>query len=54
MAARRIDGKAVAAAVRRRVAAEVASFAEERGRTPQLTTVIVGDDPASEVYVRWL
>ena len=52
MAARTIDGKAVAAVVRRRVAAEVASFAEERGRTPQLTTVIVGDDPASEVYVR--
>jgi methylenetetrahydrofolate dehydrogenase (NADP+)/methenyltetrahydrofolate cyclohydrolase len=47
-----IDGKAVAAAVRQQVAAEVAVFAEERGRAPQLTTVIVGDDPASEVYVR--
>ncbi len=52
MAARVIDGKAVAAAVRGQVATEVASFAAERGRTPQLTTVIVGDDPASEVYVR--
>lgn len=52
MAARVIDGKAVAAAVRGQVAAEVASFAAERGRTPLLTTVIVGDDPASEVYVR--
>jgi methylenetetrahydrofolate dehydrogenase (NADP+)/methenyltetrahydrofolate cyclohydrolase len=51
MAARVIDGKAVAAAVRERVAAEVAQFGEERGRTPQLVTVIVGDDPASEVYV---
>jgi methylenetetrahydrofolate dehydrogenase (NADP+)/methenyltetrahydrofolate cyclohydrolase len=50
--ARVIDGKAVAAAVRQQVAAEVAVFAEERGRAPQLTTVIVGDDPASEVYVR--
>ena len=52
MAARVIDGKAVAAAVRQRVAAEVSAFAEEDGRTPQLVTVIVGDDPASEVYVR--
>jgi len=51
MAARTIDGKAVAAAVRERVAAEVAGFEEERGRIPQLVTVIVGDDPASEVYV---
>ncbi len=51
MAARIIDGKAVAAAVRERVAAEVVEFDRERGRTPQLVTVIVGDDPASEVYV---
>ncbi len=51
MAARIIDGKAVAAAVRERVAAEVTEFDRERGRIPQLVTVIVGDDPASEVYV---
>jgi methylenetetrahydrofolate dehydrogenase (NADP+) / methenyltetrahydrofolate cyclohydrolase len=51
MAARIIDGKAVAAAVRERVAAEVAAFDGERGRTPVLATVIIGDDPASEVYV---
>jgi methylenetetrahydrofolate dehydrogenase (NADP+)/methenyltetrahydrofolate cyclohydrolase len=51
MSARIIDGKAVAAAVRERVAAEVAAFEAERGRTPVLVTVIVGDDPASEVYV---
>jgi methylenetetrahydrofolate dehydrogenase (NADP+) / methenyltetrahydrofolate cyclohydrolase len=51
MAARTIDGKAVAAAVRERVAAEVIEFEKERGRIPQLVTVIVGDDPASEVYV---
>ena len=51
MSARIIDGKAVAAAVRSRVAAEVAAFEAERGRTPVLVTVIVGDDPASEVYV---
>lgn len=52
MAARIIDGKAVAAAVRARVAGEVASFEAEHGRTPLLVTVIVGDDPASEVYVK--
>ncbi|HVY77128.1 MAG TPA: bifunctional methylenetetrahydrofolate dehydrogenase/methenyltetrahydrofolate cyclohydrolase FolD [Solirubrobacterales bacterium] len=51
MAARVIDGKAVAAAVRERVAAAVLEFERERGRVPQLTTAIVGDDPASEVYV---
>jgi methylenetetrahydrofolate dehydrogenase (NADP+)/methenyltetrahydrofolate cyclohydrolase len=52
MAARIIDGKAVAATVRGRVADEVASFEAEHGRTPLLVTVIVGDDPASEVYVK--
>jgi methylenetetrahydrofolate dehydrogenase (NADP+)/methenyltetrahydrofolate cyclohydrolase len=52
VAARVIDGKAVAAAVRQQVATEVSAFAAERGRSPLLTTVIVGDDPASEVYVR--
>lgn len=52
MAARVIDGKAVAASVRERVAVEVATFAAEHGRAPLLVTVIVGDDPASEVYVR--
>ena len=51
MSARIIDGKAVAAAVRERVATEVTAFEAERGRTPVLVTVIVGDDPASEVYV---
>jgi methylenetetrahydrofolate dehydrogenase (NADP+)/methenyltetrahydrofolate cyclohydrolase len=52
MPARIIDGKAVAAVVRARVAGEVASFEAEHGRTPLLVTVIVGDDPASEVYVK--
>ncbi len=52
MAARIIDGKAVAASVRERVAAEVAAFVAERGRSPVLATVIAGDDPASQVYVR--
>jgi methylenetetrahydrofolate dehydrogenase (NADP+) / methenyltetrahydrofolate cyclohydrolase len=51
VSARIIDGKAIAAVVRERVAAEVKDFESERGRTPVLVTVIVGDDPASEVYV---
>lgn len=52
MAARLIDGKQVAAAVRERVAAGVEAFASERGRPPALATVLVGEDPASEIYVR--
>jgi methylenetetrahydrofolate dehydrogenase (NADP+)/methenyltetrahydrofolate cyclohydrolase len=47
-----IDGKAVAARVRERVAAEVPALAERLGRPPGLATVLVGDDPASRVYVR--
>jgi methylenetetrahydrofolate dehydrogenase (NADP+)/methenyltetrahydrofolate cyclohydrolase len=52
LAARVIDGKQVAGAVRRRVAAGVEVFTEERGRPPALATVLVGEDPASEIYVR--
>ncbi|HEX6228015.1 MAG TPA: bifunctional methylenetetrahydrofolate dehydrogenase/methenyltetrahydrofolate cyclohydrolase FolD [Solirubrobacterales bacterium] len=52
MAARLIDGKAVAAEVRERVAAEVESFKEESGREPTLATVLVGEDPASQIYIR--
>jgi methylenetetrahydrofolate dehydrogenase (NADP+)/methenyltetrahydrofolate cyclohydrolase len=47
-----IDGKAVAARVRERIAAEVPALAESLGRPPGLATVLVGDDPASHVYVR--
>jgi methylenetetrahydrofolate dehydrogenase (NADP+) / methenyltetrahydrofolate cyclohydrolase len=46
-----IDGKAVAADVRARVAAEVEEFEAEYGFRPGLATVLVGDDPASHVYV---
>ena len=52
MAARIIDGKAVGAAVRERVREDVIAYEAEAGRVPNLVTVIVGDDPASEVYVR--
>ncbi|HYE45921.1 MAG TPA: bifunctional methylenetetrahydrofolate dehydrogenase/methenyltetrahydrofolate cyclohydrolase FolD [Caulobacter sp.] len=47
-----IDGKAVAAGLRERVAAEVAVLKAERGVTPGLAVVLVGEDPASQVYVR--
>lgn len=50
MAARLIDGKAVATEVRAEVGREVTAFAEA-GRVPGLATVIVGDDPASKIYV---
>ena len=52
MAARAIDGKAVAAAVRERVKVDVAAFEAETGRVPALATVLVGEDPASEIYIR--
>jgi methylenetetrahydrofolate dehydrogenase (NADP+)/methenyltetrahydrofolate cyclohydrolase len=51
MAAKIIDGKAVAARVRAEVAKEVEAFVAEYGRPPGLATVLVGEDPASAVYV---
>lgn len=51
MPAELIDGKKVSAEVRAQIALEVAEFVREGGRTPVLATVIVGEDPASEVYV---
>lgn len=52
MAARRIDGKAAAQAIRDRVAALVPEFQRKAGRPPGLATVLLGEDPASAVYVR--
>jgi methylenetetrahydrofolate dehydrogenase (NADP+)/methenyltetrahydrofolate cyclohydrolase len=52
MTARRIDGKAVALAVREKAAAAAAQFRAQTGRSPGLATVLVGEDPASAVYVR--
>jgi methylenetetrahydrofolate dehydrogenase (NADP+)/methenyltetrahydrofolate cyclohydrolase len=52
MTATRIDGKAFAAGVRARVAERVARLKEEQGIVPGLAVVLVGEDPASEVYVR--
>ncbi len=52
MTATIIDGKAFAATVREKVAAHVADLKEEHGITPGLAVVLVGEDPASQVYVR--
>jgi len=52
MSARIIDGKAAAADVRARVAEVAADFTRQTGRQPGLATVLVGEDPASAVYVR--
>ena len=47
-----IDGKAIAARVRADVAADVAHMKAQHGITPGLAVVLVGEDPASKVYVR--
>ncbi|KIC43737.1 methenyltetrahydrofolate cyclohydrolase [Ruegeria sp. ANG-S4] len=52
MVAQVIDGKAFAAKVRAQVADQVAKLKEESGITPGLAVVLVGEDPASQVYVR--
>jgi len=52
MSAKRIDGKAAAQAIREWVAVHVRDFEARIGRAPGLATVLVGEDPASAVYVR--
>ena len=52
MTARIIDGKLIAAGLRDRVAGEVARLKREHDLTPGLAVVLIGNDPASEVYVR--
>ena len=52
MTARIIDGKAIAAEVRAEVAERVRAHVAAGGRPPHLTAVLVGDDPASQTYVR--
>ncbi|MFS8664975.1 MAG: bifunctional methylenetetrahydrofolate dehydrogenase/methenyltetrahydrofolate cyclohydrolase, partial [Limnochordales bacterium] len=51
MSATIIDGKAVAADIRRQVAEEAAAFAAATGRPPGLAVIRVGEDPASKIYV---
>lgn len=51
MAAKIIDGKKIAAQIKAELAIEVKRLQEEKDLTPGLAVVLVGDDPASEVYV---
>ena len=50
--ARLLDGQAVAAAIRAAVLPDVEAFTAAAGRPPGLGIVLVGDNPASEIYVR--
>ena len=50
--AMRIDGKLISAQIREEIKAETEAFQRERGYAPGLAVVIVGEDPASQVYVR--
>ncbi len=52
MSATIIDGKAFAARLRARIARSVSDFRAQSGRAPGLAVVLVGEDPASSVYVR--
>jgi methylenetetrahydrofolate dehydrogenase (NADP+)/methenyltetrahydrofolate cyclohydrolase len=52
MTATIIDGRAAAQGVRDEVARDVERLVSETGRRPGLATILVGDDPASEIYVR--
>ena len=51
MAAKIIDGKAISAQIRGELTQEVAKLKAETGVTPGLAVVLVGDNPASKVYV---
>ena len=51
MAAEIIDGKALADEIRRQIAEEVADLTSHTGVVPGLSVILVGDDPASRVYV---
>ena len=52
MSAKIIDGAKIAADIRGEVAADVSKFKAEHGIVPHLAVVLVGEDPASKVYVR--
>ena len=52
MTARMLDGRAIAAAIRESVLPDVHTFTARSGRPPGLGIVLVGEDPASEIYVR--
>ena len=52
MTARILDGKGIAMTIRQEVAQRVSAFREKFGTSPKLVAVLVGQDPASQVYVR--
>ena len=52
MTAKILDGKAIAKQIQAEIKTEVAAFVEQSGVTPTLAAVLVGEDPASQVYVR--
>ena len=52
MAATILDGKALAAEIRGEIAQQAADFTKQTGITPCLAAVLVGDNPASQSYVR--
>ena len=52
MPAQLVDGKGIAAAIRREVRAETETLAAKMGRAPGLAVILVGEDPASATYVR--
>ena len=52
MTARILDGKSIALQIRKEIAIEVSALMEQRGIQPCLAAVLVGEDPASQVYVR--
>jgi len=52
VSAKIIDGKGIAAKLRASIAADVNLFREKHGMVPGLTVILVGEDPASQVYVR--
>jgi len=47
-----LDGKALSARMRKTLTTEIAELTEKHGRAPGLAVILVGDDPASQVYVR--
>ena len=52
MAAHLIDGKALALSIREQIGKDVAQLAEQANVTPGLAAILVGDDPASAIYVK--
>jgi methylenetetrahydrofolate dehydrogenase (NADP+)/methenyltetrahydrofolate cyclohydrolase len=47
-----LDGKALAQTMQAEIAADVASFERDTGKTPGLAAVLVGENPASRIYVK--